>query len=628
MVSAMSRWLRLVPALWALGACSNSAVPVEECGGNAALVNGVCRPLCPDGVGCVGGELCVEGICLPGGPARPDAGPGVDATGVHDDAMVVEVKDGEVEPEDAGQPDFGARDAAADASQPDADPPPPDGGPRRRADLRVRAVATLGPVLLVDETIPLAVTIENVGDLLSPGTQVALFINARGVRELRPDSVRVGSATVNSVVAGGDVVVTINARLMASMPPGERTAVVVVDPDETVNERDETNNLRPAGDVDITTITVSRENIAFGMVSSPCGSATQQLDIINRSSAVSVTVTSVAVMSTVFEVRGAMTPLTLPPNGRMEVTVAFSPMVPGAAAGLVTVAHGQAGSPIQVALTGTGIMGNQVDVFAPADLVRRADVVLVIDAGMPAGALQDLAGRAGSILQDLAMRGIDYRIAVMRAGGPPAGFVGTPEYMTPAVPAAELARRINAVGSIMPLLPVNEGFLEIEEAIDAMTPSLLPDSWVEFIAVTERDDASSVSPEALANEVVDSKLAEGVAAVSGIVVPSAMACGAGVQTTPRYASAISRTGGRVATACTRAWDPVLVDLGGERFGMPFAYQLSLAPDASTIQVTVGGVAVPNAGFSYDSGSNRVILHGTSVPLPGAGVQVTYAALCR
>ncbi len=629
MMHGMRRFVIAAALLWAAG-CSSGAVPVEQCGGNAQLVNGVCRPLCTNGGGCLVGESCVEGVCLPGVPGEDASMPADDAE-VADQGVVEadggEEKDAEVS-EDARDGVDASPDAGRDAGARDADEPLRDGEVRRQPDLHVRETSQLMGTLLVDDAFPLAVTVENIGDRVSSATQVALFVNARGINERRPESIRVGLAAVNPVQSGSSVVTTINARLPTSMPPGERTLIVVVDPEDTLAEVDETNNTFLVGDVEVTTITTDRATIDFGRVVAPCGEGVQSLAIVNRSTVSSVDVTRIGLssMSSVFQPRAPMTPLTLGPNSQISFANLFTPAVPGMAMGVLEIRHTQPGSPLIVPLAGTGFTGRVTDTFRPADLVRRADVVLVIDPELPTATRNDLAAQAPMILSDLGTRMIDYRVAVMQAGALTGsrGFIGTPAFITPNTPngANELANRIASTSVIVPTPHV--GFDEIDRALDASGPGLLANAWLEFIVVTDRDDTTGTSPATLVADLVAEKPAQGVVAVSGLVVPTAVAC-MGTSATSRYNDVIARLAGRSAAVCLRTWAPVLSGIGGPRFGMPFAYSLSRAPDQASIQVTVGGV--PAMSFVYDSGANRVILSNETIPEPGQGVDISYTAVC-
>lgn len=627
-------WLSSVSLLAALaagGLACGSPVPVDRCDVNAVLVDGVCRPLCSDETGCLVGEVCREGACLPAvpvgpdaqtdaGEARPDRAPGEDAEVAADAPAPGDAEEvAEAGPPDAARDSGVRRDAEVVI----------DGGPGRQPDLRVAMVANLSGPLLVDEVFPVAVTIDNIGTQASGASQVALFLNPPGAFEPGPSSVRIGLVAVNSVSAAASAVVTINARLPAATLPGERNLIAVVDPEDTVVESDEVNNTFSVGTVDVTTITTDAASLDFGTTIARCGQAMRTLTIVNRSSAVAVDVTSIALasMSPVFELRPGMTPLTLAPNAQTSVTLLFHPEVAGSAMGLLEVRHTQGGSPLRIPLTGVGTT-QAVDRLRAADQVRRGDVVLVVDPRMDAGLRADLMAQAPTLLADLTARVITYQVGVVQAGGLVSrGFIGTPAFITPNTPNAanELASRIAAASSAVPL--ENNGFTEIERALDATNPGLRPAAWLEVIVVGDHDDDTAVTPMSLASSVQAEKATPGVSAVSGIINGGQSLCPAGVEAMPRYGDLVAMTGGRSASICAPDWSAVLTTVGGRRFGAPFTYPLSQAPDASSIRVTVGGVVAPDTDFSYDGANNRVILVADATPAPNADVEIAYTVAC-
>lgn len=610
-----------------MSGCSEVAA-VTDCPASARAVEGVCRPLCETADTCVGDEICRDGVCVPAPVGLLDAST-TDATPA--DARPLDAAQDAGLPLDAeARPDVGPepRDAEpTDALPTDVDRPRRDAGPRPLPDLTIANTGNVPSPLLVDEPFAVSVTVANRGDAPSSASVVALYINPVGQREWSPASVLLGQTTLNAVAVGANAVTTVTARLARNTVPGERVLVAVVDPANAVVEHDDENNDAQVGVVAVVSFTAEPVTLDFGNVLAPCGEGNRSVSMVNRGTAVAVNVTSIRLStpSTVFVLRAPMVPLSIGPNQQTSFVVSFLPTVAGAAVSTLEIHHTQAGSPILVPLRGNGTSGAVVDTFSPMSRVRRADVVLVVDPELGANARDRLAMQAPDILSDLTQRGIDYRVAVRQGGniGASQGFIGSPPFITPQAMngAIELAARIQTTGVLLPTL--NTGFDELDATLTAANPGLDPDAWLELIVVTGQDDQTMTEASALAARVRAEKPAAGVARVSGII--PTMACMATVTDTPRYRELVTLTQGAGASVCGADWAPVLSNIGGARLGVPFAYALTQAPDAASIEVTVGmTTGVP---YTYDPGSNRVILPASALPEDTDPVSISYTAVC-
>ncbi|MEM6366956.1 MAG: choice-of-anchor D domain-containing protein [Myxococcota bacterium] len=98
----------------------------------------------------------------------------------------------------------------------------------------------------------------------------------------------------------------------------------------------------------------------------------------------------------------------------------------------------------------------------------------------------------------------------------------------------------------------------------------------------------------------------------------------------RYFRLVESTGGIFFNICEEDWSPILTQLGLDTFQPRDQFGLSKVADPLTLQVFVDGLAVSADaidGYEYDSRTNLITFNGSSVPGPGARVEVTYSDVC-
>ncbi|MGB7516684.1 MAG: choice-of-anchor D domain-containing protein [Candidatus Acidiferrum sp.] len=103
-------------------------------------------------------------------------------------------------------------------------------------------------------------------------------------------------------------------------------------------------------------LTFSTTNIGFGSVNDG-SSATQNVNVTNSGNA-KVTVSQISESGTGFSLSGASAPVTLTAGQALTFGVVFSPSAAGSETGTVTVASTASGSPVSIALSGTGVQVN------------------------------------------------------------------------------------------------------------------------------------------------------------------------------------------------------------------------------------------------------------------------------
>jgi hypothetical protein len=124
------------------------------------------------------------------------------------------------------------------------------------------------------------------------------------------------------------------------------------------------------------------------------------------------------------------------------------------------------------------------------------------------------------------------------------------------------------------------------------------------------------------------KVAGGDVRVGAVVGTKAADCD-DAYPTKRYVEAAALTGGTVGDICSSNWDGLMTELGLGAIAIADGWRLTEAPVVGTIEVWVDEVPVPETifdGWTYDPETQRVVFHGSSVPLPGAEVHIRYEAL--
>jgi hypothetical protein len=96
----------------------------------------------------------------------------------------------------------------------------------------------------------------------------------------------------------------------------------------------------------------------------------------------------------------------------------------------------------------------------------------------------------------------------------------------------------------------------------------------------------------------------------------------------RYQALASATDGFVGSLCGNFAD-TLDKIGKRILELLTAFPLERIPKVETITVAVDGVPVvmdPTNGWTYDSGRNSIVFHGTAVPAKGSRIAINYQPL--
>lgn len=274
------------------------------------------------------------------------------------------------------------------------------------------------------------------------------------------------------------------------------------------------------------------------------------------------------------------------------------------------------------------------------------DVLVAMDfSGSMQDELAQLVSAFPLLIQEFDARGVDYNIAVTSADGQCPEFLGP--IITPATPDAqtEFANQIATAGCV--------GEEAFSSTVAALTPPLSNGANAGFIrsdanlAVIVASDEDEQSPGGagigcntillndclpVADYIDDLAALKGGDAsrvsFSGVVHPEQVGlfdlnCVGGLGA-PRYHRAINRTGGVWGDLCNLDAPAFFTDFS-DLVGVQSAF--TLAADAQgTITVEVGGTSVPEDatnGFTYNSATRTVSLHGSAIPVFGTPVEITY-----
>jgi len=178
--------------------------------------------------------------------------------------------------------------------------------------------------------------------------------------------------------------------------------------------------------------------------------------------------------------------------------------------------------------------------------------------------------------------------------------------------------------------------LAIDEEPNGNTGFLRDDADLAVVFMSDEDDQSG-NAEAL-QAFFESVKGPGRASrtkLHAIAGPTTGPCGDGsgffnAQPGFRYQALANNTGGLFFDICQADWSPIFDQLGLDTFQAFDTWFLSQPAAPSTLQVFVDGVPVPEDpvnGYVYQFQENAVQLNGTSVPGPGARIEIRYSNQC-
>ncbi len=418
-------------------------------------------------------------------------------------------------------------------------------------------------------------------------------------------------------------------------------------------------------------LTVTPATLDFGTLGLMCGFAVKNIAINNTcSQAVSVSSAVIgAGTSSAFSLVQPFAPLTLPPAQNTSIAVRYAPLSTGPDAAPLWLNTDVATAPFLVGLTGNAsASGRVLDAFDQAP--GQVDILWVMDnSGSLTEETTALAPALHGFWQALTASGVDFHLAVTTTGmtpyaggwtqcpgGAEGGEAGrffpvdgsSPRIITNATPNGEQVLRNNLnVG----MCHWDERFFE--PLIAALTSPLVDsvkapgtpfpadgnagflrdDAKLALMVLTDANDDDDVpNPVAVApyfQQILALKKGRtdrltfgGLAALTR--------CTSSESVGTRYQDFFSMVNnGRLEDSCDLAhYSDMLVRIGQALLVPRTVFPLTQTPGATgQITVTVNGVAVDPAAYTYDPAQNAVTFRVDSAPPYGSHVEISYDPGC-
>ncbi len=310
------------------------------------------------------------------------------------------------------------------------------------------------------------------------------------------------------------------------------------------------------------------------------------------------------------------------PGASMEIGVAFTPSGGGSRSGLLSVATNDPARPVAtVELSGLGYEGERVTerfVYAPA---APTDVIFAVEGGLYAGD-ERVEPAVEAYATQMHDAGIELNATSVSSAGACEG--PAPRYSEP----GDSALRLEAV--------LMHGFEGAGGGFDGDLVGLIADVLLESdpggcLADFRREDASLDIVIIAESAPVDDPLPDFTALVEGlpdgtrvrvgVLVPSGPECGSGGEA---YAALAERFNGAIGDNCAGAWEAGFTAFAAlPTVTREVRYPLAELPVPSTLALSADGA--PATGWSWDAGSNELVIDAETHPDVGAELSVTYVS---
>ncbi|MEQ8275229.1 MAG: CARDB domain-containing protein [Deltaproteobacteria bacterium] len=504
-----------------------------------------------------------------------------------------------------------------------------------KPDLVVAALSAPPATHVPGEALSVTVDVENRGERSAPETVVEVRLeridgSSRGVRFFQIGLISFGA------IARGDR--ETRTRILPA-PPSLETAryrlVVEVDPDERIDESDESNNLLD-GPVFTVSHVVVTPTLDFGTVGLGC-TAELSARVENRGTTRVVVAPSVLdpAGDVAFQLDAPTSPRALSPGNGFDITLTFAPDAIDAFTSQLFLRHSQLAGDTPLPIRGMG----DIEPLREERFAQRAaplvDFLFVVDDSPDMTALRDrLVAAAGPLFEHLAASGVDYHVAItttdVSVDGPRGAFVGDPKVITPATPngarvfetsVVETEAKVPSSGGLaasrLALSPenldgVNVGFLREDASLAVIYVSNEDDTSGDDVANFIADFRALKAPDGEQRFVAHAI----VGPPNGCVVEGA-----------RYANVARTTGGFVDAICVSDWTGIVTQYPGAGFGFAVRFDLSRAPVPGTVEVEVDGTTLPSNAWRFVPNPPAVVFEGSAVPEPGVEVVVKYRTPC-
>lgn len=513
--------------------------------------------------------------------------------------------------------------------------PGPEAGPLPGVDLVLRPYPGACPVSFQHDTPSFELEVRNQGDQGSGAVLVRLLACA-GACDGSLQPVMLFEGRLEAGLAPGQAHVFVEPMpSLPDTPVGPWQLFFVVDPEDTVEESDETNNQSPAYALhNGLRASPSSLNLGHVCVGSAAGS---RLTLENVGSEAAL-IQSMSEVGASLEIgfQPPATPAQLAPGSTSSVDVSYAPTDTGSDARLLLVQHDLSACPLVVQAFGEGLQGPlQTETFQ-----QRAepsiDVLAIVDDSCSMAPYQNaLAAQLPRLHQALVEEGVDFHLGLtttdLDLGGARGQLLGAPAFLEPSTPGAEAAwsSRI-AVGTDGSGL--DQGLEASRLALSAPLSGtsnagfLRREASLLLLYVSDEDDGSAGAVSSYQSFFEAEKPSPSDVRVDAIVTTPGSNCGPAAD---RYLQLVTASSGRVVDICASDWSFALTELSREGFGLirSFALAGGGAPSAAELQVSVDGNLVSASAYDYDEATRVLTFRPTAVPGPGATVEVTYGTAC-
>ncbi|WP_373047283.1 choice-of-anchor D domain-containing protein [Vulgatibacter sp.] len=395
--------------------------------------------------------------------------------------------------------------------------------------------------------------------------------------------------------------------------------------------------------------------IDFGDDPAGCGTRSDAVTFTNVCS-VPVTVTDISLGEPTsedeFQITDApATPFVVAPTEGFPVAVEWLSQNRGLNSVPLYVSEDSRDGPLMVPLRGELTEEGRVQDEFVQHAPNKTDILLVVD---NSATMREEQGRlltsVGTLVDEAAFRGIDYRIAVTTTGIRPPS-----DPTLPACPGgangAEAGRFFPVDGSrpriITGATPNGRQVLaentqvglchQQEEGMQAMRLALTEplrsgsnagflrdDANLSVIFISEEDDHSGFP----VNEYVT--FLNGLKGVGGAranaIVDVNNLCSQTSGVAHRYLQLVGATGGIPSSICAPNFAGTFSGIATQAFAPRDGFTLSQTPDGTGLEVLVNGVVSPQSAWTYDAGSNTIRF--ANPPAAGSRIRVNYTATCR
>ncbi len=395
----------------------------------------------------------------------------------------------------------------------------------------------------------------------------------------------------------------------------------------------------------------------FGSSKFGCSTPTRKIQVFNLGAAkcqksISITKIGLATGTTPeFRIMSAPpVPKTLNAGESIVIGMSYKPKTVGVDTGTLEIENNVQGqSPVTVPLVGEGVSTDeQKDVFK--QLQRPlTDIMFVVDDSCSMGDDQkSLAKNFQSFINWAVRLNVDYQIMVtttdVTGRRAPAGCArGNPKIVTPQTPSPIAAFQANVrVG-----ISGSASELGLEAAYRALIPPASTGcnkgffrkaASLSMIFVSDEKDQSKQQVQFYISFFRSLKGFRNLDLIRASVVvgPPPSGCrgsgggGGFAQSSPRYWQVAKDLKGVQESICSSNWSATLSNIGSITFGYRTQFFLSRQADPKTLKVKVNGTTVKKSaqdGWQYDATNNSVNFSKSSIPPPGATVQIEYKAIC-